>query len=171
MKKALFKPNCKVFENFEFGKLQEMLLKKINYFYKTYIRYLKRIYELNDNNRIYEIIQRDVNEFRQKINRFNLDANNLEEKEYDDQDLKNSMIIELFRNLKGRNPFLKDHIQTDNMEKFLDMNDDQEKEHNQLNYNDEVLLNNNIEPYNQDYFTFNDLSIKDKIEILYFLCK
>lgn len=173
MKKALFKPNCKVFENFEFGKLQEMLLKKINYFYKTYIRYLKRIYELNDNNKIYEIIQKDVMDFKQRINRFNLDAANLEEKEYEDLDLKNSMIIEFFRNLRGRNPFLKDNIQTDNMDKFLDMNDEQDKEkeinNGEVYHNNEIYNNN--DPYLQDYLTFNELSLKDKIEVLFFFCK
>jgi len=124
MKKALFKPNSKVFENFEFSKLQEMLLKKINYFYKTYIRYLKRIYELTDNNKIYEIIKKDVTEFNQKTEKYNLTSGNLDEKDYDDLDLKNSMIVEFFRNLSGRNPFLKNTIQVDNMENYLNMDDD-----------------------------------------------
>lgn len=173
MKKALFKPNSKVFENFEFSKLQEMLLKKINYFYKTYIRYLKRINELTDNNKIYEIIKKDVNEFNQKTDRFNLTSMNLEEKDYDDLDLKNSMIIEFFRNLSGRNPFLKNTIQVDNMENYLNMDDDnKEQNQNQIEeVNPNIFNNNQIDPYMQDYKTFNDLSIKDKIEILFFFCK
>lgn len=173
MKKALFKPNCKVFENFEFSKLQEMLLKKINYFYKTYIRYLKRIYELTDNNKIYEIIKKDVTDFNQKTDRFNLTSVNLDEKDYDDLDLKNSMIIEFFRNLSGRNPFLKNTIQVDNMENYLNMDDDNKEPnvHNIEEVNPNNYNTNEVDPYMQDYKTFNDLSIKDKIEILFFFCK
>lgn len=173
MKKALFKPNSKVFENFEFSKLQEMLLKKINYFYKTYIRYLKRIYELTDNNKIYEIIKKDVTDFIQKTDSFNLTSVNLDEKDYEDLDLKNSMIIEFFRNLSGRNPFLKNTIQVDNMDNYLNMDDDN-KEPNAANLEEMNANNfntNEIDPYMQDYKTFNDLSIKDKIEILFFFCK
>jgi hypothetical protein len=174
MKKALFKPNSKVFENFEFSKLQEMLLKKINYFYKTYIRYLKRIYELNDNNKIYEIILKDVTDFNQKTDRFNLTSVNLDVKDYDDLDLKNSMIIEFFSNLSGRNPFLKNTIQVDNMENYLNMDNDH-KEQNATNIEESIAniynITNQGDPYMQDYKTFNDLSIKDKIEILFFFCK
>ncbi len=141
MKKALFKPTSKVFENFEFSKLQEMLLKKINYFYKTYIRYLKRIYELTDNNKIYEIIKKDVTDFNQKTDRFNLTTVNLEEKDYDDLDLKNSMIIEFFRNLSGRNPFLKNTIQVDNMENYLNMDDDNKEPPHAANF-EEINANN-----------------------------
>ena len=173
MKKALFKPNSKVFENFEFSKLQEMLLKKINYFYKTYIRYLKRIYELTDNNKIYEVIKKDVTEFNQKNDKYNLTSVNLDEKDYDDLDLKNSMIIEFFRNLSGRNPFLRNTIQADNMDHYLNM-DDNNKENN-VNNIEENNINtynaNQLETYSQDYLTFNDLAIKDKIEILFFFCK
>lgn len=174
MKKALFKPNSKVFENFEFSKLQEMLLKKINYFYKTYIRYLKRVYELTDNNRIYEIIRKDILEFKQKTDRFSLTTGNLEEKDYEDLDLKNSMIIEFFRNLSGRNPLLKNTIQADNMDKFLNMDDDNKELHipnpeennpNANNYNMEMYA------YSSDYLTFNELMLRDKVEILFFFCK
>jgi hypothetical protein len=172
MKKALFKPNSKVFENFEFSKLQEMLLKKINYFYKTYIRYLKRIYELTDNNKIYEIIKKDVTEFNQKTEKYNLTSGNLDEKDYDDLDLKNSMIVEFFRNLSGRNPFLKNTIQVDNMENYLNMDDDNKDQIHNIGENNINSHNTNqVHPYMQDYLTFNDLSIKDKIEILFFFCK
>ena len=171
MKKALFKANCKVFENFEFAKLQEMLLKKINYFYKTYIRHLKRNYGINNNYEIFDVIKKDVLEFRQKVNRFTLNSNNLEEKEYDDMDLKNSLIIELFRNLNGRNPFLKNNIEGGNMENFLDINDENEKD---CGFNEDAFdnkVNNFTDPFLQDYLSFNDLNLKDKVEILYFFCK
>jgi len=173
MKKALFKPNSKIFENFEFSKLQEMLLKKINYFYKTYIRYLKRVYDLTDNNKIYEIIKKDVLEFNQKSDKYNLTSVNLEEKDYDDLDLKNSMIIEFFRNLSGRNPFLKNTIQVDNMDNYLNMDDDNKEQI--INCNESSNINtynaNQIDSFMQDYLTFNDISMKDKIEILFFFCK
>lgn len=174
MKKALFKPNSKVFENFEFSKLQEMLLKKINYFYKTYIRYLKRLYELTDNNKIYETIITDLHEHKQKTDKFKLTSANLDEKDYDDIDLKNSMIIEFFRNLSGRNPFLKGNIQVDNMEKYLNMDEDNKKiniENNLNNPYNTTAQENPCESFIHDYLTFNDLSLKDKIEILFFFCK
>jgi hypothetical protein len=159
MKKALFKPNSKIFENFEFSKLQEMLLKKINYFYKTYIRYLKRIYNENLNEKIYELIQRDISEYTLKANsRFNLSSTNLAEKIYDDIDLKNLMIIEFFRSLGGINPFLKVTMAGEQMDNYLKQEDEEEKKAT------------DADSY-ENYLTFNDLSLKHKIEVLHFFCK
>jgi hypothetical protein len=165
MKKALFKPNSKVFENFEFPKLQEMLLKKINYFYKTYIRYLKKINNTTDNSRIYELINQDINNYnKHQLNRFCLTRENLSETEFDDCDMKNLMIIEFFRGLGGRNPLLKTStiIDKDKMERFLTLDDGGEEGGKE---EEKQLL-----PYSDDYLTFNELSMKDKIELLFFFC-
>jgi hypothetical protein len=162
MKKALFKPNSKVYENFEFSKLQEMLLKKINYFYKTYIRYLKRFYNENDNNKIYDLIQKDIAEGTTNMaNKFSFSGANLGQKVYDDLDLKNLMIIDFFRNLGGVNPFLKVTMVGEQMENYLKQDDADAK----------GIETAGDLAYCEDYLSFNDLSLKHKVEVLHFFCK
>lgn len=158
MKKALFKPSSKVYENFEYSKLQEMLLQKINYFYKQYIRYLKRMNSISDNSKVYEFIKKDIEDFENSggfDERNNLTCGNLSEKCYDEMDMKNLMIVDFFRSLKGKNPFLKQDQGDSNMQRLLS----QDESENQVTNN-----------YSEDYYTFNELSLKEKVEVLFFFC-
>lgn len=168
MKKALFKPNSKIGENFELAKFQEMLLKKIHYFYKTYIRHVKKINGVTDNSRVYELIKIDVDEYNEKKEKekWALNATNLGDKQYDDMDLKNLMIVEFFRELGGRNPFLKMTMQGDKMDMYLNQEDEYKagaKADNDIN----AQANNES---NEDYLTFNEISLQEKVEILFFFC-
>lgn len=165
MKKALFKPNSKVFENFEYSKLQDMLLKKVNYFHKTYIRYLKRLYGETDNSKIYDLIKNDIVASESMGDRFKLTSDNLSEKVYNDADLKTLMIVDFFRALKGRNPFMKEIIQADKLDMYLSQNAEDGDNANATSKSD---LNSE---YQSDYLNFNDLTIQDKVEVLFFFCK
>ena len=129
MKKTLFKPNSKIGENFDFSKLHEMLLQKINYFYKTYIRHIKKIQNVLDNTKVFEYIRQDVEEFiKNEKEKYSFSSKNLSDKNYSDLDLKNLMIINFFRCLGGRNPFLKSNMAGETMDLFLNQ-EEKEEEH------------------------------------------
>ena len=171
MKKALFKPNSKIGENFEYSKLNDMLLKKINYFYKTYIRFLKKLNGVSDNTGILDLIEKDVEDYKESsLEKYKLTASNLGEKYYEDLDLKNIMIVEFFRSLKGRNPFLKVSMQEQIIERYMNQAeiDEQTKE----NFNKNKITGNTTTELDDfdDYYSFNDLSLKDKVEVIFFFC-
>jgi hypothetical protein len=174
MKKALFKPNSKIGENFEYAKLHEMLLKKINYFYKTYLRYLKKLNGVTDNSRILDLIKKDIEEYKEtNLEKYKLSATNLGDKQYEELDLKNLMVVEFFRSLNGRNPFLKSSMQDENMEKYMNQEDKEEQvaDHNSENLKNKQSTTNAADiDYIEDYLSFNDLSLKDKVEVLFFFC-
>ncbi len=167
MKKALFKPTSKIGENFEISKFQEMILKKIHFFYKTYIRHLKKLNNINDNSRVYELIKKDVEEYNLKKDkdRYALNKENLSDSQFEDIDIKNLMIVDFFRTLGGRNPFLKSSLQSEKMELYLN----NEKDDEDARMNVEVVETKE-ENLMEDYLTFNELSLKDKVDILLFFC-
>jgi hypothetical protein len=169
MKKALFKPTSKIGENFEISKFQEMILKKIHFFYKTYIRHLKKINNINDNSRVYELIKKDVEEYNIKKDkdRYALNTENLSDNQFEDMDIKNLMIVDFFRSLGGRNPFLKSSMQTEKMEMYLNNEKEDEDAGNKVNVE---VVESKEENLMEDYLTFNELSLKDKVDILLFFC-
>ncbi len=83
-----------------------MLLKKINYFYKIYIRQLKKNYpEINNIN---DLIKIDIEEYQKnKSKKFNLDYENLSKKDDYEMNIETLLIMDFFREFDGINPLLK----------------------------------------------------------------
>ncbi len=154
MKKALFKPNTKIGENFELAKFNEMLFKKILFFYKTYIRHLKKLNNEIDNTKIFELINKDIDSYREKSIRqkYDLTASNLSENIFEESDIKLLIIVEFFRGLGGRNPLMK--TLNENFEMILS-NENQEEE--------------KVEEMS-DFLSFSEISLQDRVNILYFFC-
>ena len=86
-------------------------------------------------------------------------------------DIKNLMIVDFFRSLGGRNPFLKSSMQGEKMDMYLKGGEEKEDEGKIIDKDQEVdTKDQKEENYIQDYLTFNELSLKDKIDILLFFC-
>ena len=138
------------FSQNEINKLNEILFKKINFFYKTYIRYLRRLYNMSDLSNIFEIIKTDIENFKNRSDPFALTKDNLNDKCYNDLDIKTMLIINFFRELGGNNPLhtISSKIM---MEKMLS--------NKEVDFNDE-----------SDYVSFSELSIENKVNFLYFFC-
>ena len=136
------------FSENEINKLNGILFKKINFFYKTYIRYLRRVYNMTDLSNIFEIIKTDIDNFKNRADPFSLTKDNLNDKCYNDLDIKTMLIVNFFRELGGNNPLhtISSQIM---MEKMLSNKED--------NLNDE-----------NDYVPFSELSIENKVNFLYF---
>ena len=101
------RPTSKVYENFEFDKLQEMLVKKISYFYKIYIRQLKKNYP--DFNNINDLLKTDIEEYnKKKLTQYNLDYNNLSKNDDYEMNIETLLIMDFFREFESRNPLIKD---------------------------------------------------------------
>ena len=139
--------------NVDVNKVNELLLKKVNYFYKTYIRYLKKAYSLTDMTKIFEIINQDVAQYKNRADPFAFTIANISDKFYDDLDTKTFLIIDFFRDLGGVNPLIK--TQTYDMMEQIMSNNHQEEDKGE---------------FNEEYVSFCDLSIKQKIKFLYFFC-
>ena len=77
-------------------KLNENLVKKINYFYKIYIRYIKKSYALANLSTIIDAIQQDIDLYKNRKDPFALTTSNLSENIYDDLDTKTFLIIDFF---------------------------------------------------------------------------
>ena len=137
----------KNFSQEEIDKLNEILIKKINYFYKIYIQFIKKYYEITDINKIYEAIQNDIYNFKNRLDPFSISLENMNEKFYDDIEIKPQLIINFFRELEGKNPLLKTNDQNI-IEKFLS------------NKNDFI----------DDIKYFGELNPKTKIIFLNFFC-
>ena len=108
MKKAVFKSNAKVCDYESNSKLNELLVKKILYFYKLYARYLVTKYNAVFSQELIEKDLEDYNKHENKIKEFSLmkSFSYTNENLGNDDDLKKLMTINLFRNLSGRNPFI-----------------------------------------------------------------
>jgi hypothetical protein len=158
MKKALFKPHTKIGENFEICKFNEMLVKKILFFYKTYIRHLKKINNENDNTKIFELINKDIEDYKQKSIRekYDLTVSNLSDNIFEESDIKLLMIVEFFRTLGGRNPFMKAFTQNENFEIILNNENQEEEKENQGEMS--------------DFISFTEISLQDRVNILFFFC-
>ena len=138
------------FSENEINKLNGILFKKINFFYKTYIRYLRRVYNMTDLSNIFEIIKTDIDNFKNRADPFSLTKDNLNDKCYNDLDIKTMLIVNFFRELGGNNPLhtISSQIM---MEKMLS--------NKEVDFNDE-----------SDYVSFSELSIENKVNFLYFFC-
>jgi hypothetical protein len=162
--------SSKVFENFEFDKLQDMLLKKINYFYKIYIRQLKKNFpEINNLN---DLIKIDIEEYQKnKSTKFNLDYENLSKKDDYEMNIETLLIMDFFREFDGINPLLKNQksnkLDLNNLNQEISENNENEGNSNNKASN----KNDNNQTLPEDNFTFLELSFEDKIKFLYFFCK
>ena len=140
-----------------------MLIKKIEYFYKIYIRQLKRQYpEINNLN---DLIQIDLTESKANNEiKFNLNTENLENKVLWDVDFKILIILEFFREFNGRNPFIK-NSNKESIDAILVGAENEIELEEENKKVDEMMI------YEEYWYSFLDLSIKEKIEIIYFFCK
>ena len=139
--------------NVDVNKVNELLLKKVNYFYKTYIRYLKKAYSLTDMTKIFDIINQDVTQYKNRADPFAFTITNISDKFYDDLDTKTFLIIDFFRDLGGVNPLIK--TQTYDMMEQIMSNNHQEEDKGE---------------FNEEYVSFCDLSVRQKVKFLYFFC-
>ena len=139
--------------NVDVNKVNELLLKKVNYFYKTYIRYLKKAYSLTDMTKIFDIINQDVTQYKNRADPFAFTITNISDKFYDDLDTKTFLIIDFFRDLGGVNPLIK--TQTYDMMEQIMSNNHQEEDKGD---------------FNEEYVSFRDLTVRQKIKFLYFFC-
>ncbi|MCQ2817823.1 MAG: hypothetical protein MJ252_11210 [archaeon] len=134
-------------------KLNDSLVKKLNFFYKTYIRHLKKTYNLPDLSTIFDIIKKDIEEYNKESEIFSLTFDNVNNKYYSDMDVKSYLIINFFRELEGKNP-LQEIKSVEEMTQFLSNN---------------PTINQEIEE--GEHISFINLSPKQKIEFLYFFMK
>ena len=103
MKKAMFKPNAKVNDLESRIKLHELLCKKLIFFYKIYARSLVSYHNQPFTQ---NLIDKDLLSFDEN-NTFKIrKAENYYGEINFEQDLKKSMIMNLFRCLKGKNPII-----------------------------------------------------------------
>ena len=145
--------------------LNENLMKKLNYFYKVYIRYLKKIYNVTETSKVFEIIKTDLENFKNdKINNdyYSLTKKNLTEKYFDDCDIKTELIVKLFRELEGIHP-LRNINSIAELEILMSNKDNIEITENNENNKDE---NNN----NSNSKNFENLTVKQKVILLMFFC-
>ena len=161
--KLLIRSNSKVFENFEFDKLQEMLLKKINYFYKIYIRQLKKNFP--DLNSINDLLIKDIDEYKKnKITQYNLDYDNLSKRDDYEMNIETLLIMGFFREFDGRNPLIKNQISNK-----IDLNNlNQELESKEFDLKSQIKKDATL-PLPEDYFTFLELSVEDKIKFYFWI--
>jgi hypothetical protein len=105
---------------------------------------------MTDLSNIFEIIKTDIDNFKNRADPFSLTKDNLNDKCYNDLDIKTMLIVNFFRELGGNNPLhtISSQIM---MEKMLSNKED--------NLNDE-----------NDYVPFSELSIENKVNFLYFFC-
>ena len=121
-----------------------MIIGKFAFFHKIYVRYLKRIFpEIKDNN---DLIEAENSSYIN--NEFDLTTGNFSQKVMPENDMRNLMVYQFFHEKKGRNPFLRPDANSEDYwatsDKDLDMD---------------------------LFFTFKELSIEDKVDILYFFTK
>ena len=155
--------------------LNEELLKKLNYFYKIYIRYLKKIYNVTENAKLLEMIKNDTeiyNNTKYENDFYSFTKFNLSNKYYDDCDIKTELIVKLFRDLNGEHPLR--NINTVQELEILMSNKDNEKNNQNFQSTTEVIdINNNSiisEENNNNMKTFESLKTKQKVILLNFFC-
>jgi len=151
--------------------LQEILIKKVDYFYKLYLRQLKRQYpEINN---LKEVIDLDISESNNyNANKFSLSAENLENRILWDLDLQVLMILDFFRKFKGNNPFVKNATLMNREGSDIDqvLKENEKFKENGVENVDENDSDLN-KGQNDYYYTFIELPVNEKVEILYFFCK
>ena len=155
--------------------LNEELLKKMNYFYKIYIRYLKKIYNVTESSKLLDMIKEDIeiyNSTKYENDFYSFTKFNLSNKYYDDCDIKTELIVKLFRDLNGEHPLR--NINTSQELEILMSNKDNEKNNQNYQSTTEVIdINNNSiisEENNSGIKTFESLKTKQKVILLMFFC-
>ena len=167
--------NNSVFNQENLIQLNEELLKKLNYFYKIYVRYLKKIYNVTESSKLIEMIKNDVeiyNNTKYENDFYSFTKFNLSSKYYDDCDIKTELIVKLFRDLNGEHPLR--NITTYQELEILMSNKDNDKNNNNYQSTTEVIdINNNSiisEENNSNLKTFESLKTKQKVILLTFFC-
>ena len=167
--------NNAIFNQENLIQLNEELLKKINYFYKIYIRYLKKIYNITDSTKLLDIIKEDTevyNSTKYENDFYSFTKFNLSNKYYDDCDIKTELIVKLFRDLNGEHPLR--NINTSQELEILMSNKDNEKNNQNYQSTTEIIdINNNSvisEENNTGVKTFESLKTKQKVILLMFFC-
>ena len=167
--------NNAIFNQENLIQLNEELLKKINYFYKIYIRYLKKIYNITDSTKLLEMIKEDTevyNSTKYENDFYSFTKFNLSNKYYDDCDIKTELIVKLFRDLNGEHPLR--NINTSQELEILMSNKDNEKNNQNYQSTTEIIdINNNSvisEENNTGVKTFESLKTKQKVILLMFFC-
>ena len=165
------KENNNVFNEENLIQLNETLLKKLNYFYKVYVRYLKRINNITEASSL-EMIKKDVeiyNNTKYTNDFYSFTKENLSNKYYDYCDIKTELIVKLFRDLNGEHPL---RSITNNHElEILMSNKDTEMNNSKYNKNNNVIeLDTNEDNTNKNFKTFESLKTKQKVTLLMFFC-
>ena len=165
------KENNNVFNEENLIQLNETLLKKLNYFYKVYVRYLKRINNITEASNL-EMIKKDVeiyNNTKYTNDFYSFTKENLSNKYYDYCDIKTELIVKLFRDLNGEHPL---RSITNNHElEILMSNKDIEMNNSKYNKNNDVIeLDTNEDNTNKNFKTFESLKTKQKVTLLMFFC-
>ena len=167
--------NNAIFNQENLIQLNEELLKKINYFYKIYIRYLKKIYNITDSTKLLDMIKEDTevyNSTKYENDFYSFTKFNLSNKYYDDCDIKTKLIVKLFRDLNGEHPLR--NINTSQELEILMSNKDNEKNNQNYQSTTEIIdINNNSvisEENNTGVKTFESLKTKQKVILLMFFC-
>jgi len=103
MKKAFFKPNIKVTDWETKDKLQQLLIKKLNYFYKLYSRILNQKYGIPFST---ELIELDLKQCGEKESFDIMKAEDYYGEIEFEPDLKKLMVLNFFRGISGLNPLV-----------------------------------------------------------------
>ena len=168
--------NNAIFTTENLIQLNEELLKKLNYFYKIYVRYLKKIYNITESSKLIDMIKNDTetyNNTKYEEDFYSFTKSNLSSKYYEDCDIKTELIVKLFRDLNGEHPLR--NINTNQELEILMSNKDNEKNNNNnFQSTTEVIdINNNSiisEENNSNIKTFESLKTKQKVILLTFFC-
>ena len=164
--------NNNVFTEDNLIQLNETLLKKLNYFYKVYVRYLKKIYNITEPTKSLEMIKNDIdiyNNNKYSNDFYSFTKQNLSNKYYDDCDIKTELIVKLFRDLDGEHP-LRPISNYHELELFMS-NKDTEVTNSNYNKNNNIIeLDGNEENNNNNFKTFETLKTKQKVLLLMFFC-
>lgn len=174
LKKAMFKPTLKITDWESKLKLQQMLAKKLVYFYKVYARTISSRHHLPFSKEAIEIDLKSV----QGYDRFNI---RLAESYYGEievePDLKKLMVLELFRSLNGKNPLFKEEMYSSqkanisipivngDLKKEADNNESNKDEFNieiNIKNNDEAYTNKKLNDSDEESVKSDELSIEDK---------
>ena len=164
--------NNNVFNQDNLIQLNEILLKKLNYFYKVYVRYLKKIYNITESSESLKMIKNDVeiyNNNKYSNDYYSFTKQNLSNKYYEDCDIKTELIVKLFRDLDGEHPLRP--ISNYHELEILMSNKDTEMANSNYNKNNVIELDSNEDNNNTTNFkTFESLKTKQKVILLMFFC-
>lgn len=159
MKKAFFKPNSKINDWQSKEKLQQLLVKKLVYFYKIYARSISQKHHMPFSK---EALEKELNDDSFFSNdRFDIKKKESYYKEKElENDLKKLMIVELFNSLNGKNPLLSKEYyeifpQVKNQEKNSinaneDMNIEEHLNSNKIVIDTNDIISNTINKDNKD---------------------